>query len=357
MIYFSIHDIVGVSVNDNYKWADTLICNIPLFNTDDKGFINCPSKIHINYSKKIDIVDYYEVVPFIFINKRKKSLYDKKYGAQITKTDDGYIIDCSQECNEWLMMILEYCLLENNATFIHSAAVEKDGIAYVFPSWGGVGKTASIAKLVKKEGYNLLGDDLVIITSDGMVKAFPKKFVLYSYHKKLFEETMKKNNAHLIGGVMSRMLSKFIPLIKSMLRLIPGLLAFARRHNPQSKRISPYEIFGENAISFGGKVRSFTWLERMHIDKTKVVSSDNYQMCSKALTITIHELFDGRIQEFMIGVCSEIFEYNFLFDNSIKFLCTSLNQAIFEQLLIPVNYDIEDVSNDVVKYTIEKGCK
>ncbi len=354
MKYYNIHNVVGISVDDKYKWDATLICNIPIFESCEEDFLNTATKINIIFSKEIKKFRGYEVVPYIFIDRLNNKIYDKKYGAMIEKCDTGYNLYCYQECNEWMMMLLEYCLLLNKCTFLHSAGVEKDGVAYVFPSWGGVGKTASVARLVRENGYKLLGDDLVIMMQDGSIKPFPKKFVLYAYHKKLFKDSMKKEKAHLVGGWFSKLLSKFLPAIKSCLRLFPGLLAFARRHNPQSKRISPFDIFGPENISEGGALKAFTWLERIDVESTRVVEIDRYVLASKALNITIHELFDGRIQEFMIAICSHVFEYRVLFDDSVAFVNENIASSFCEQLFIPIDYPIENVAGDVVAYTLEK---
>ena len=350
MKYLSIHNIVGLEINDSYKWYDTLIPNIPMFESSKEKVEKINTIIRINYKKRLELEDSYEVVPYIFINRNSNQFYDKKYGCIISKEKNGYSIDCCQECNEWIMMILEYCLLKNGATFIHSAGVAKDGKAYVFPSWGGVGKTASVAKLIRENDYKLLGDDLVILDKEGNVYAFPKKFVLYAYHKNLFKDNMKDKK--LIKGRLSNLVSHFIPAIKSILRHFPFVMAWARRHNPQSKRVSPYEIFGSESIEIKAKLRGFTWLERTKIDKTKTVSIDSYNLSARALMITLHELYDTRLQEFVIAMCSDNFDFKYVFDDSIDFINHIVKNSTINQLFIPQDYHIENVAQDVVDYTL-----
>jgi len=349
MKYFSIHNIVGIEVSDQYKWSDTLIINIPMFISTKEEFNKIKTKITIEYNKKVSLDGAYEVVSNIFINRNTNQMFDKKYGALISKEKNGYRIICNQECNEWMMMILEYALLENKATLVHSAGVVKDGNAYVFPSWGGVGKTASVAKLIREEGYQLLGDDLVILTADGTIHAFPKKFVLYAYHRELFKDAMQDKK--LVKGKLSNLASKMIPTAKAVLRHFPFLLSWARRHNPQSKRVSPYEIFGEDKIATSGKIKKFTWLERIDIEQTKTVEIDPYKLASKSLIITIHELFDNRLQEFLIALCADCFEYKVLFDESIDFIYRAIEKSEVNQLFIPQDYHIKNVASDVVEYT------
>lgn len=355
MKYLSIHNIVGIEVDDSYKWIDTLIPNIPMFETDEASFKTIGTTIKIKYKKNLSLDGAYEVVPYIFINRNTNQFYDKKFGCIVSKEKNGYSIECSQECNEWIMMLLEYCLLSNGATFIHSAGVAKEGKAFVFPSWGGVGKTASVAKLVRENGYKLLGDDLVIVDKKGNVYAFPKKFVLYAYHRNLFKENMK--NKRLIKGKTSNLFSHLIPTMKNILRHFPFVMAWARKHNPQSNRVSPYEIFGDEKIEKCAKLEGFTWLERIEVEKTKKIDIDSYKLASRALMITIHELFDNRLQEFVIALCADNFDYKYIFKNSVDYIDNIIKNKTIAQLFIPQNYPIENVAQDVVDYTasINKG--
>lgn len=349
--YYNIHNIVGIEVGGGYKWNKTLIVDIPMFRSNADEYKKIKSKLTISYKSELKLANAYEVVPDLFINRQTNQFYDKKYGAIISKTNDGYNITCNQECNEWMMILLEYLLLENHATLIHSAGVVKDGKAYIYPSWGGVGKTASIAKLIRNEDYKLLGDDLTILKNDGTVYAFPKKFVLYAYHKQLFSDVMQ--DKALISGKASGLASKAIPSVKKLLRHFPGLLAWARRHNPQSKRVSPYEIFGEDAIAVSGKLAAVTWLERTSVEAAEVVKTDYNTLAAKALSITIHELFEGRLEEFFIAMCAENFSYDTLFRDSVGFIGETIKNSKVAQLYIPIDQDISKVASDVVKYTKE----
>ena len=69
--------------------------------------------------------------------------------------------------------------------------------------------------------------------------------------------------------------------------------------------------------------------------------------------ITIHELFDNRLQEFIIALCADNFEFKYMFDESTKFIENIIKDKIINQLYIPQNYPIENVAQDVVDYTLK----
>ena len=119
-------------------------------------------------------------------------MYDGDKRAKIYfKNNNTCVIETNQEANEWLMMMLNIMLLKEDYSIIHAAGVSNEKGALLLPSWGGVGKTASVAKLIDK-GYKLLGDDMNIITAEGKIYPLPKKFVLYFYHKDLFPQVFEK---------------------------------------------------------------------------------------------------------------------------------------------------------------------
>jgi hypothetical protein len=354
MKYYSIHGIVGISVDDEYPWNETLLVNIKMFICTKKEYENCNGKIDIKYKKNISTEESYEVVPNLYLDKLKKKIIDIKFGAQMEFRDNHIILSCYQECNEWLMVCLSYLLIYNGYTFLHAAAVAKDGSAFILPSWGGVGKTASVVKLIREHDYQLLGDDLVILGRNGDVYAFPKVFVLYAYHKNLFPEILSGpgRKGHLVSGKLSSVLSKILPQIKILLRNVPGLLSFARRHNPQAYRITPFKIFKEEQIAIKARLASAMWLERLYIKETITVPITHQLLASKSVMIMIHELFDGCISNAIIALCGECISHEVLFDKSVEIAKSAIENVPVCQLHIPVEYPIESVADDVVKLVL-----
>jgi len=152
--------------------------------------------------------------------------------------------------------------LQNRAVFVHGAALERDGQALLFPSWGGVGKTALVAELVRSHGWGFLGDDLTLVDESGWCYAFPKAMVLYPYHRALFPEVFAAGRGPVAPAALNRVLTRAGIALKPVLRRFPSLLQFARRHNPQSVRVNPSAVFSAQRLRAGAAVRASIWLER-----------------------------------------------------------------------------------------------
>ncbi|MDN4480130.1 hypothetical protein [Demequina muriae] len=78
--------------------------------------------------------------------------------------------------------IAYYKLLEQGVLFMHAAGVTKGRSAYVFPAFGGTGKTTLTLGLLG-EGMRVLGDDLLLVdTATGMVRPYLRPLHLFAYN-------------------------------------------------------------------------------------------------------------------------------------------------------------------------------
>ncbi len=291
----SIIGVIGISIDDNYKWKDSLI-SPRVTCSDEKIYEKCKQFIEIKYVKKVDYSkarritgEIYGCDEFIYDNEKTIKIY--------FKNENTCVIESNQQVNEWFKIIVNILLLKEGYTFIHAAAVSKDNKALVLPSWGGVGKTASVSKLIRK-GYKLLGDDMNIITAEGKIYPFPKEFVLYFYHKELFPEVFKEKGPKC-GSKMNDFYEKIKPAVKKVTRCVPGVLAYARKHNPQASKVSPIEIFGEDVVSSVSDIKQIMWIER-NKDENTYKKMDKEQIAAKATAVTLNEIMGKDLQAVLI---------------------------------------------------------
>jgi hypothetical protein len=95
-----------------------------------------------------------------------------------------------------LIPTVQKLLLDKNCSFIHSSSVSSPNGAYLFTGEGGVGKTSISSYLYfkKSDKFNFLGDDLSIISSNGMVFLNPMPANIYPYNVECFPELQKYLN-------------------------------------------------------------------------------------------------------------------------------------------------------------------
>lgn len=278
MRYYSIHSIVGVSIDDTYPWLETLNNDLPkVFESNKSEFDKCQYTICICYiNEKITTQNKER----LYVDK--SSFVDKTYGVKIIYDNQNIKLITNQECNEWLMFLLYYQFIKAGYLLIHAAALEKKGEVLIIPSTGGTGKTILSLYLIKKEQYRLLGDDLCLINSKGEVLAFPKKMVIYPWHSEFLNDQVYTPKRSFFK--ISKRTKESIKLI---LRRFPAVLAYIRRKNPQLNQVEPQAYFASDGLAFRGQATKMVYLERGGSDKEYPYE----ELIVKVITTTQYELF------------------------------------------------------------------
>lgn len=344
----SILGLIGIEVDPNYPWKDTLFFyNDELIN-NNVNFDKCNVYIKVNYVKKIDAKDCRDLGNGILIGDN--FIIDKEYGVKIEKQKGIFYLSTTQECNEWLIICFQLALLEQNLTFIHAAGLEKEDQVLLLPSWGGVGKTATVVRMIKEQKWKLLGDDLIIINSNGEVIPFLKPFVIYGYHKSLFPSIFSEKKAIIRNELISNWLRKMIPTLKKILRITPRVLAFLRKYNPHSIRVSPLKIFDINQLSSGGKLKQAYWLERTISHKSDLKRLKVSQLASKVTAVTIMEIFGDRINAVNVMCGNGVLQYDELYLKMYKIIRDAFNNTETFQLNISSTVPIDAVGSEVITF-------
>ena len=110
---------------------------------------------------------------------------NRRYGLH----DNDNTIEIWQDINSRLSIpyLLQLALLKSNRSFIHSAAVAFESKSFVFPAFGGIGKTLLVSQLLTHKEVRLLGDDLCIVNAGGSAAAYPRPLCLYEHHRDMLK--------------------------------------------------------------------------------------------------------------------------------------------------------------------------
>ncbi|MBX2886222.1 MAG: hypothetical protein KTR32_40070 [Granulosicoccus sp.] len=78
--------------------------------------------------------------------------------------------------------VIYLAMLRKGILLMHSAGVTRAGKSFVFPAYGGTGKTTTCMSLLQK-GYHFLGDDLLLIDPDQrLVYPYPRPLHVFTYN-------------------------------------------------------------------------------------------------------------------------------------------------------------------------------
>lgn len=350
-MYFKLAEKIGIYFEDRFiEKFDAQMMDVLAQPSDAEEFKNCAATLSVGCIDKIDTEGCMPDGDNFYSNNK---FIDTKLGVVIEKlSDTSFSLKSNQDCPEWFMCMLEITMLSADMTFAHCAAMEKDGKALFMPARGGVGKTATVVKMVQEHGWRLMGDDLVVLDkASGVMYAYPKMFVIYGYHKDLFPQLFEKGKGPVKNDAISHMMTKMIPTAKKVLRLVPGALAYARAHNPQQIRVYPKDIFKPEELAVKAEsIEKTVWLERVATADVVYAECAPENIASRCAAITLSELTYGamNLNDCLFTMCgSGMLNFEKIYNNIYEIVLSCIKGADTHVLSIPQSIHIDNVS-DVV---------
>lgn len=149
-------------------------------------------------------------------------------------------------------------LLSRNILLMHAAGVSDGDNGYLFPAYGGTGKTTLTLGLMA-EGMQVLGDDLLLVEADtGIVRPYLRPLHLFAYNIRTLRDA--------IIPVSLRVKIK----IKDILRFI--LEGLTRQEFLIATRVHPEKIYPNFKAASDVPVRKIVFLKKKGHDEEVVVS-------------------------------------------------------------------------------------
>ena len=243
-------------------------------------------------------------------------------------------------CNRMFIptnLLVELVLLKKDYTMIHSAGFEYNGKNYLIPTYGGVGKTTTLAKLMEKDA-KIYGDDIIIIKGKEVL-SYPIDFSVYPYHydilkinnktiEKKFKKTRKYNR--LIKNLSKYDNKLFFKVLKM------GLKYFNKEYFP----IPPRDIFGNEFLANKGEISGIYYLIKQdnNCDKITIEDIDHSVLADIATDILLSE-WAVSLQLLLIYSGLSTFSFkNFLQKINIIYL-QAFEKSVCRKIILPAKLD------------------
>jgi hypothetical protein len=347
MIKLSFHQLIGVAIDEEYPWIDHLYINQQTAELDDQKYSLCKAFItlrkadkdhsHVNLNQKNDI-EFSEDV-----------LIDKHYGVRLELKDPLHLVmTVNQQCNEWLVLCIQLLLLEVGATLVHGAAFEKGGRSFVLASEAQTGKTVIALDLMQRQGWRMLGDDLVVL-SNQTIYSFFKEIFIYPIHVYLNDDLLSEHKKSIHHGkILTAFIKKVVPLIKRSLRKFPHLLAFARAHNPQAKKISPKQLLEKDRLCEYIPLGSTIWLARSNQENSQFERWEAPLLAKEMAKSLLKEIYIERIPKQKGNKLSAMLDYETLSQLTYQNMLSACEPQDSYRLTIPEFTPVEELGCIVV---------
>jgi hypothetical protein len=130
------------------------------------------------------------------------------------------------------------------------------------PAWGGTGKTSTIAKLLKLDGVNFMGDDWAFASEEGRLLGYAKPMFIKPHHRMIYPHLFERKRKPLVPTRLSRPVGRLTTLVHPLITKYPRLARVTRKFSPEHIMVTPQVAFPHAAISTAAPLAIAVFVER-----------------------------------------------------------------------------------------------
>lgn len=189
--------------------------------------------------------------------------------VQIFVDEDGFRLHGKSELLVTALPLIDRIMVKHGAAMLHALTVEYKGHSLCMPAWGGAGKTTTMAKLMKMDGFAFMGDDWAFLTEGGDLLGYPKPMFIKPYHRALYPHLFNKAHKPLVPVSLSKQIHRVTTLIHPFVSRFPHLAQISRRWSPEHMMVIPQRAFPNARFSERAPLAACMFVERFRSDSDK----------------------------------------------------------------------------------------
>ncbi|HEU5100443.1 MAG TPA: hypothetical protein VFU22_15550 [Roseiflexaceae bacterium] len=182
--------------------------------------------------------------------------------VQAVRDGDTFRLNGSRELLVTALPLIDRILVMHGVAMIHAATVEYRGHGICMPAWGGTGKTSTIAKLLKMDGFAFMGDDWAFISQDGCLLGYAKPMFIKPHHRPIYPHLFTKKSKPLVPTKLSRPLGRLTTMVHPLITQYPRLARVSRRFSPENMMVTPRDAFPTARFSTAAPLATAIFVER-----------------------------------------------------------------------------------------------
>lgn len=341
--FYSIHNLIKVKVDNNRKDLQEGYSHYLRYFKTDKELNDNEYEVKDFFDFKLpqDSLNVSEFLRFKNGICFKSEKYAVEYdGNKITE----YTTYANRATNLWIQVLL----LKQSMSFIHSAGAEINGKGFLFPAFGGVGKTMLISHLRKLDNFKFFGDDFVIVNEKGEMLSYPSDFSIYDYHLNFFSEI--KNTSH--NNFLLRRkyfawffwIKKVINFISKRIHISSGPLLSG--WNNSYVKVPASSLIPKSKIGYKVPLHATIFLERYSGDKI-IVENMSHEELVKMITSILNIEFQHGISYFNALITATNIDSADFYKKQKEIIENALSKTKCYKLRLPQKLDPEDYFNNV----------
>ncbi|TDO34235.1 hypothetical protein EV643_12820 [Kribbella sp. VKM Ac-2527] len=273
--------------------------------------------------------------------------------VQIVCAPDQYRIHGPGELLTALVPILDHAMVTRGAAMIHAATVAYQGRAIALPAAGGTGKTSTVAKLLRRDGFSFMGDDWAFLTDDSMLLGYDKPMFIKPHHKSIYPHLFEGARKPLVPVAMSRVVGRFTTAVHPVVIRYPRLADFSRRWSPEHRMVPATRAFPGRQVTAAAPLAQVVYLERYEGARTRLRECDEGWMVDRMMGNFQIELA-GFSQRVVTGLAAaSVLPWRQFVEEKANVLQKAVDGRPCHLLQVPSVYSPDDASDDIVTFLEE----
>ena len=223
----------------------------------------------------------------------ESALYLPSTNVQIVCENGGFRVNGTRELLVSVLPLVDRVMVTKGAAMIHATVVNYKGAGINMPAAGGVGKTSTMAKLLKIDGVAFMGDDWAFLTPDGELLAYHKPMFIKPHHRPIYPHLFAKRKKPIVPVRLSRPLGRLTTRVHPYITRYPQLARIARRYSPEHMMTTPQQAFPKGSFAQTAPLKVSVYVERHDGNKVVMEPRDTSWMVARLLGNFHAELSEG----------------------------------------------------------------
>jgi GT2 family glycosyltransferase len=343
---FDVHGKVGIRVAARAPGAPQLQAMLACFATDR----DVPADIEISEkpepmpdSALLEHELAYTEAAVRFVRER----------VQVILEEEQYRVHGAGELLTSLVPVLDRAMVTRGAAMIHAATVAYNGQAIALPAAGGTGKTSTVAKLMRREGWTFMGDDWAFLSDDAQLLGYEKPMFIKPHHKAIYPHLFEGARKPLVPVRLSRGVGRVTTVVHPYVIRYPRVADFSRRWSPEHMMVTAEQAFPGRKPTTAAPLAASVYIERFEGARSRLVEKDPEWMVDRMLG-NFHIEMAEFSQQIVTGLAaSSVLPWSRWVEDKATVLLKALDGRPCHLLQVPSVYTPDEASDDIVEFLEE----
>ncbi len=274
-IEFNIHDRVAVGVQSDAPTAPQMTDMLAPFGTSGLERYDLAITAEPEVFNGVAHGD----LEFLYTDD---SLYMNDTKVQVVRDrDGGFRLHGSRELLVSALPLIDRICVEKSTAMMHALTIAYRGRGICMPAWGGVGKTSTMAKLLRLEGAAFMGDDWAFLTDEGELLGYEKPMFIKPHHRAIYPHLFEEKRKPMVPSKLSDPISRLTTIVHPVVTQYPRLAGLARHWSPEHMMVRPRDAFPDASFAARAPIAVAVFVERVNASRTVLQEKSKEWMVSR----------------------------------------------------------------------------